>query len=155
MPSTVFALISLDKQNMILGFTWLQKHNSKVDWAWGKVTMSWCLQRCSAYATKAREECQAEVQECTALQACCAGHLFFADLDLLDPLPLSFPHKVALYKNNWSSGGALEEELREEFGGICDLKLPDKAVKVGDWIYTTTLYSLLSAIEIWASQITS
>ncbi|KAG5726369.1 hypothetical protein E4T56_gene18921 [Termitomyces sp. T112] len=27
-----FAITSLEKQNMILGFTWLYEHNSEIDW---------------------------------------------------------------------------------------------------------------------------
>ncbi|KAG5732575.1 hypothetical protein E4T56_gene16847 [Termitomyces sp. T112] len=94
---TVFAITSLGKQDIILGSTWLWKHNRKVDWAQGK--------------------------------AYCASHLPFADLDLLDPLPLVFLYREALYKDNWSSSGAPEEELEEKFGGIYDLELLDKAVE--------------------------
>ncbi|KAG5351275.1 hypothetical protein C0989_007124 [Termitomyces sp. Mn162] len=90
-----------------------------------------------------------------AIHTCCTGPLPFANLDLLDPPPLAFPHREALYKNNWSSGRALEEECREEFGSIHKLELPDKAVEVGDWIYTTTIHLLPSIAEIWASQTTS
>ena len=35
-----FAVTSLGKQDIILGLTWLQRHNPKVDWASGKVKMS-------------------------------------------------------------------------------------------------------------------
>ncbi|KAG5732399.1 hypothetical protein E4T56_gene11335 [Termitomyces sp. T112] len=83
------------------------------------------------------------------------GPLLFANLNLLNPPPLAFPHRKALYKDNWSSGGALEEEHKEEFGGIHKLELLDKAVEVGDQIYATTIHSLLSIAELWASQTTS
>ncbi|KAG5717857.1 hypothetical protein E4T56_gene1458 [Termitomyces sp. T112] len=82
------------------------------------------------------------------------SHLPFVDLDLLNSLPLVFPHREALYRDDWSSGGALEEELGGEFRGIHDLELPDEAVQVGDWIYTTTLHSPPFTTEIWASQTT-
>ncbi|KAG5721935.1 hypothetical protein E4T56_gene18428 [Termitomyces sp. T112] len=78
--------------------------------------------------------------------------LSFADLDLLDLLPLVFPHREALYKNDWSNSGALKEEHGGEFGGICELELPDKVVEVGDQIYTTTVHLLPSVVEIQASQ---
>ncbi|KAG5334272.1 hypothetical protein C0989_003572 [Termitomyces sp. Mn162] len=76
----------------------------------------------------------------------------FADLDLLDPPPLAFPHGEALYEDNWSNSGAPEEEHGEEFGGICKLELLDEVVEVEDQIYATTVYLLLSFVEIWASQ---
>ncbi|KAG5728560.1 hypothetical protein E4T56_gene19654 [Termitomyces sp. T112] len=79
-------------------------------------------------------------------------HLDVEDLDLLDPPPLAFPHKEALYEDNWSNSGALEEERRGEFGGICKPELLDKAVEVGDQIYATTIHLLPSITEIWASQ---
>ncbi|KAG5729254.1 hypothetical protein E4T56_gene8086 [Termitomyces sp. T112] len=86
-----------------------------------------------------------------------AEHAIFTvtSLDLLDPPPLAFPCREALYKNSWSSGGAPEEECRGEFGGIHKPELLDKAVEVGDWIYTTTIHQPLSIAEIWASQTTS
>ncbi|KAG5720002.1 hypothetical protein E4T56_gene6849 [Termitomyces sp. T112] len=86
--------------------------------------------------------------------ACCAWPLPFANLNLLDPLPLAFPCREALYKDNQSSGGAMEEEHGEEFGGIHKLELLDEAVEVGNQIYTTTIHLLPSVAEIWASQTT-
>ncbi|KAG5729279.1 hypothetical protein E4T56_gene8083 [Termitomyces sp. T112] len=122
----VFAITSLSKQNMILGLTWLWKHNPKVDWAWSKVTMNQYPQRCSACATEVREEHQTEVCEHVAIWACHTSHLPFVDLDLLDPLPLAFLHREALYKNDQSSGGALNKKLGEESGGIHDPEFLDQ-----------------------------
>ena len=39
---TQFAVTSLGKQNMILGFTWLRKHNPEIDWQMKEVWMSRC-----------------------------------------------------------------------------------------------------------------
>ncbi|KAG5732707.1 hypothetical protein E4T56_gene16829 [Termitomyces sp. T112] len=136
---TVFAITSLGRQDMILGFTWLQEHNSK----------------CSACAVEDRAEHQTQVREHAAIHTCHTGPLLFADLDLLDPLPLAFPHREALYEDNWSNSRALEEEHGEEFGGICKLELPDEVVEVGDQIYATTIHPLPSVAEIQASQTTS
>ncbi|KAG5734827.1 hypothetical protein E4T56_gene629 [Termitomyces sp. T112] len=72
-----------------------------------------------------------------------------------NPLPLAFPYREALYKDNWSSGGAPEEEGREEFSSVHKPELLEEAVELGDWIYTTTLYLLPSIVEIHASQTTS
>jgi Retroviral aspartyl protease len=41
-----FAVTNLSKQNLILGFTWLQEHNPKINWQMGKITMSHCPDRC-------------------------------------------------------------------------------------------------------------
>ncbi|KAG5349516.1 hypothetical protein C0989_003338 [Termitomyces sp. Mn162] len=104
---------------------------------------------------KARAEHQTQIQEHAAIQACHAGPLPFANVDLLDPPPLVFPHKKALYEDDWSNSRALEEEHEEEFGGIHKLELPDEAIEVGDQIYVTTIHPLLSVVEIRASQTTS
>ncbi|KAG5728409.1 hypothetical protein E4T56_gene18951 [Termitomyces sp. T112] len=90
-----------------------------------------------------------------AICACCAGLLPFANLDLLDPLPLAFLYREALYENDQSSGRALEEECGEEFGGIHDSELLDEAVEVGDQIYTTSIHLPPSISEIHAGQTTS
>ncbi|KNZ81972.1 hypothetical protein J132_09293 [Termitomyces sp. J132] len=52
----VFAVTSLGRQDMILGFTWLCEHNSEVDWTKGEVTMSRCPWKCSACVAEDREE---------------------------------------------------------------------------------------------------
>ncbi|KAG5731808.1 hypothetical protein E4T56_gene1532 [Termitomyces sp. T112] len=148
----VFAITSLGRQDMILYFIWLCKHNSEVDWTKGEVTMSRCPQKCSACAAEDRAEHQAQVQEHAAIHACCAGPLPFADLDLLDPLPLAFPCREALYEDDQSGSEALEEECRREFGGVHEPEFPDKVVEVGDQICATTVHPLPSVAEIQASQ---
>ncbi|KAG5350316.1 hypothetical protein C0989_011628 [Termitomyces sp. Mn162] len=94
--------------------------------------MSRCPWKCSTYAMEDQAEHQTQVQEHAAICACCAGPLPVADLDLLDPPPLAFPCREALYEDNWSNGGALEEEQGGEFGGVYQPELPNKAVEVGD-----------------------
>ena len=37
---TSFAVTSLGKQDIILGFTWLQEHNLKINWQTREVAMS-------------------------------------------------------------------------------------------------------------------
>ncbi|KAG5337295.1 hypothetical protein C0989_009835, partial [Termitomyces sp. Mn162] len=61
----------------------------------------------------------------------------------------------ALYKDNWGSDRAPEEEGGEEFGSVHKLELLEEAVKQGDWIYTTALCPPLFVVEICASQTTS
>ncbi|KAG6874655.1 hypothetical protein C0993_012719 [Termitomyces sp. T159_Od127] len=87
--------------------------------------------------------------------ACYAGHLSFADLNLLDPLLLAFLYREALYEDDQSSSRASEEELEGEFYGIYHPEFPDEAVEVGDQIYAATLHSPLHIEEIWVSQTTS
>ena len=39
-------VMDLGKNQMILGFTWLQKHNPEIDWEHGMVKVTWCSQSC-------------------------------------------------------------------------------------------------------------
>ena len=50
-----FTVTNLSKQNLILGFMWLQEHNPKINWQTQKITMSRCPDRCHT--------CRTEVQE--------------------------------------------------------------------------------------------
>ncbi|KAG5727735.1 hypothetical protein E4T56_gene20751 [Termitomyces sp. T112] len=72
-----------------------------------------------------------------------------------NPPPLVFPHWEALYKDNRSNSGALEEECGGEFSSICKPELPDEAIEVEDQIYVTIVHLLPSIAEIRASQTTS
>ncbi|KNZ80005.1 hypothetical protein J132_08235 [Termitomyces sp. J132] len=56
---TIFAVTTLGRQDIILDFTCLHKHNSKVDWTKREGTMSRCPQKCSICAAEDREECWA------------------------------------------------------------------------------------------------
>ena len=42
----VFALMQLEKEDLILELPWLKQHNPKVNWVMGEVKMSHCPQRC-------------------------------------------------------------------------------------------------------------
>jgi predicted aspartyl protease len=42
----LFSVTSLERQNIILGITWLREHNPEIDWRTGKVEMTRCLPRC-------------------------------------------------------------------------------------------------------------
>ena len=70
---TSFAVTSLGKQDIILGFTWLQEHNPEINWRTWEVAMSRCPARChmcQSNAQKERRECQ-RVEWLT--QMCCSG----------------------------------------------------------------------------------
>ena len=41
-----FAVTSLGKQSVIMGHSWLQKHNPNINWATGEVKMTCCSRRC-------------------------------------------------------------------------------------------------------------
>src|SRR5271155_3986804 len=56
---TIFAVSSLWKQKLILGHSWLHKHNPEINWATGEVKMSRCLPRCCAGCRQ--EACQERI----------------------------------------------------------------------------------------------
>ncbi|KAG5717985.1 hypothetical protein E4T56_gene1731 [Termitomyces sp. T112] len=136
-----FAITSLEKQDMILGFTWLCEHNPEIDWT----------------KEEARIEQRARVCEHAAVHACHAGHLPYADLDLLSPPPLAFSYREAFYEDVQGVGCEFPEE--EEGGGewthTPDVEFLDENIEVGDWIYATILGLPPAVVEIPASQTTS
>ncbi|KAG5735995.1 hypothetical protein E4T56_gene18367 [Termitomyces sp. T112] len=129
-----FAITSLEKQDMILGFTWLCKHNPEIDWI----------------KEEACKEQRAKVHEHAAVCACYTEHLPYADLDLLSPPPLAFPHREALYKDIWGVGceSPEEEEGEGEWTHTPDAEFPDETIEVGDQIYATTLCPPPTVAEI-------
>jgi len=44
---TVFEVCDLGKSNLIIGYTWLHKHNPEINWETGKVEMTRCLRECN------------------------------------------------------------------------------------------------------------
>ncbi|KNZ75762.1 hypothetical protein J132_01607 [Termitomyces sp. J132] len=126
---------------MILEFTWLCEHNPEIDWTKGEVKMSHCPCRCITCAEEAHIEWRAKVHEHAAVRACCAGHLPYANLNLLSPPPLAFPYREALYEDVRGVGCESPEE--EEGGGewthTPDAEFSDENIEVGDQIYATIL----------------
>ncbi|KAG5715251.1 hypothetical protein E4T56_gene2986 [Termitomyces sp. T112] len=112
---------------MILGFTWLCEHNPEIDWI------------------KAHKEQRAKVHEHAAVQFCHAGHLLYADLDLLSPHPLAFPYREALYKDvqGVECESLEEEEGKGEWTCTPDAESPDETIEVGDQIYAKPSAPLL------------
>jgi len=43
----VFEVCDLGKSNLIIGYTWLHKHNPEIDWETGKVEMMRCPRECN------------------------------------------------------------------------------------------------------------
>jgi len=57
LEQTLFAVTGLGKQKLILGHSWLWKHNPEINWVTGEVKMSRCPPRCcSGCRDKARVE---------------------------------------------------------------------------------------------------
>ena len=90
---------------------------------------------------EARTERRTAVRECAAIRACRAGHIPFADLDLLDPPPLAFPHRKALYEDDRHSSWETmwKDGHKGEFLPAPDSELLDETIEVGDCIYATAL----------------
>ncbi|ESK80668.1 pro-pol protein, partial [Moniliophthora roreri MCA 2997] len=44
---TMFAVTSLGKQTVLLGYSWLEKHNPEINWQTKEVKMSHCPQVCT------------------------------------------------------------------------------------------------------------
>jgi len=68
---TLFAVTGLGKQKLILGHSWLWKHNLEIDWVTGEVKMSrcppWCCSRCRDKAQEERITWKAEIQQMEAV----------------------------------------------------------------------------------------
>jgi hypothetical protein len=45
----VFEVCNLGKASLIIGYTWLHKHNPDIDWETGKVHMTCCPKECNVY----------------------------------------------------------------------------------------------------------
>jgi transposase InsO family protein len=70
----LFAVTSLGKQSLVLGHSWLHKHNPEINWTTGEVKMSRCPPRCcSGCRDEAREERKAKKAEIRRMEICLAG----------------------------------------------------------------------------------
>jgi transposase InsO family protein len=73
---TLFAVTSLGKQHLILGHSWLRKHNPEINWTTGEVKMSRCSARCcSGCRDELREERKARKSEVRRIARCSSGPL--------------------------------------------------------------------------------
>jgi hypothetical protein len=70
---TQFAVTSLGKQSMILGFTWLRQHNPEIDWQTKEVGMSRCPSQCLTCRAEAKVKRQAERAATAQIHACRTG----------------------------------------------------------------------------------
>jgi len=85
---TTFAVTSLGKQKLLLGHSWLRKHNPEIDWAKGEVKMSRCPPHCcSGCRDELRQERITQKAEARRLDICSVGSLPEIDHDS-DPDPI-------------------------------------------------------------------
>jgi len=70
----MLAVTRLGKQSMILGFTWLEKHNPEIDFRAKTVKMTRCLPRCcSGCQAEKKEQRTRKKEESHRINACRAG----------------------------------------------------------------------------------
>ncbi|KAG5730249.1 hypothetical protein E4T56_gene10572 [Termitomyces sp. T112] len=93
----------------------LREHNPEIDWT----------------KEEAQKEHRVKVRERAAVHACRAGHLPFANLDLLNPPPLAFPHREALYEDVRGAGCEPQEEdgCEGDFASMQDPESPDETIE--------------------------
>ena len=90
---TTFAITSLGRQKMILGHSWLCKHNPEIDWGTGEVKMSRCpLHCCSGCWDELCEERIAQKTEARRIDICSVGPLPEIDHDTADDIELNDSH---------------------------------------------------------------
>jgi hypothetical protein len=96
----LLAVTQLGKQSMILGFTWLKKHNPEINFQTQSVKMSRCLpQCCVGCGTEQRDEWKAKKEDAKWINACHSNLLpaFVEDADdeddELQPDPESIPEE--------------------------------------------------------------
>ena len=68
-----FAVTNLGKQDIILGFTWLQEHNLEIDWQTWKVVMSQCPDKCHTCRMDIQKQQQEQRKVDRLVQVCCSG----------------------------------------------------------------------------------
>src|ERR1700723_2396547 len=52
----VFEVCDLGKSNLIIGYTWLRKHNPEVNWQTGEMHMTRCPRECNVFARQLKKE---------------------------------------------------------------------------------------------------
>jgi len=76
-----FAVTGLEKSQMILGLSWLQEHNPKINWAMSEVKMSHCPSRCCTCENKVTQECKVHKASAMRIHTCWAGPLPDPEVD--------------------------------------------------------------------------
>ena len=73
MECASFAVTNLRKQDIILGFTWLQEHNLEIDWQTWKVVMSQCPDKCHICRMDIWKQRQEQQRVDHLVQVCCSS----------------------------------------------------------------------------------
>ena len=109
LEKTTFAVSSLGKQRLILGHSWLQKHNPnpEIDWITREVKMSRCPPRCfPGCRDKVHQQCIAQKAESWWKNTCAAGTWDWPWLQLFWPRQLWYSSKIhgrrRSHSGNWS-----------------------------------------------------
>ncbi len=108
----LLAVTQLGKQSMILGFTWLCKHNPEIDFHTGTVKMTRCLPCCCTGCQAERKEEQAVEKEDTRQINSCQTGLFPAfveDADDEEDKPTTEPLQSSNLEFRTFSNEPLEE----------------------------------------------
>ena len=93
LEQTTFAVTSLGRQKMILGHSWLHKHNPEIDWGTGEVKMSRCpLHCCSGCRDELCKERIAQKTEARRIDICSVGSLPEIDHDTTDNIEINDSH---------------------------------------------------------------
>jgi hypothetical protein len=84
-----FAITSLGKESVLLGYTWLQEHNPEVNWQTKEVKMSRCPTRCRTCLAEAKCERREKAAEARRIRTCRDGpmHSVSEDFDSLPDIP--------------------------------------------------------------------
>ncbi|GLB39313.1 putative retrotransposable element tf2 155 kda protein type 1-like [Lyophyllum shimeji] len=141
----VFAVTDLGEQDMILGYTWLKKHNLEIDWAAGTVSMSCCPARCQTCQEEVKVERKARAKTHMAMRTCRSSGIPTPESEL-DDIPELYPDPDC------------EDGSDSDVSPEPDSVLGSDGVDVmeeGDRLLVTTLFGYPAAEEIRASQTTS
>jgi len=84
---------------MILGLSWLQKHNPEIDWAMSEVKMSHCCSPCRTCENEVAQECKVCKASAMRIHTCWAGPLPDPEVDQSD-IPDEFPDFPSLCADN-------------------------------------------------------
>ena len=127
---TLFAITGIGKQHLILGHSWLRKHNPEIDWASGEVKMSRCSTRCcSGCRDELREERKARKNEARLIARCSSGPLLVMIDEAEDELP-------ALLKDNEDEEDPeIKDEDRMFVAGLCHPDIEIRATStISQWL---------------------
>jgi hypothetical protein len=138
-----FAVTSLGKQDLILGYTWLREHNPEVDLQTNMVKMSHCPAKCCTCTKEVKAEKQEKQQEARCAQACHTGPIPSVDDNLHDIPDLAPDSDDTDCDNPGPRSGKTDTPTTVD----------DESIEEGDWIFATCFHN--KPAEVHATQNTS